>query len=70
MHLVVVRVLWKMMPCMEASSLLLLKGMIRREVGPLRVGAQVCPEAENTKVQDNRDTVSKCVEVMHVCVCI
>ena len=34
---------------------------MRRELGPLQVGAEVFPEVEDADEQDERDTVSKYV---------
>ena len=42
--------------------------MMRRELGPVWVGVEVCPKAEDAEEQDNRDTVSECVEG-GTCVC-
>ena len=57
MRLAVVRILQKMMPCIKASLVLLLKSVMRRELGPLHVEAEVCPKAKVAEKHNNRDTV-------------
>ena len=68
MCLAVVSVLWKTMPWVVASLLLLLKSVMRREVGHFQVGAEVFPEGMDAEEYGNRDTESECVSVQHVCV--
>ena len=49
MRLAIVSILRKIMPCMEASLVSFLKSMVRRELGPLHVRAEVCLVAEDAK---------------------
>ena len=42
--------------------------MIRREFGPIRVGAEVCLEAKADEEYGNRDAVCEFVSVWHMCV--
>ena len=69
MCLAVVSVLWKTMACEVSLSILLLKSMMRRELGPIRVGAEVSPEAKYAEEYCNRDTVSECDAAWHMCMC-
>lgn len=51
----VVSVLLKMMACEVASSFSLLKSVMRRELGPVWVGVEVCPEAMVAEEYGKRD---------------